>query len=215
MSLDFKIRRALGGLSYPASMWNPVWMAPVHPQQMSDLFSCPVYAEDVYSEAIAAWNGSHTNSIVDRSLEFYTKFYLQDNILAKVDRASMMVSLETRAIFLDNELVDFCRRLPHRFKLRGGQRKYLLKRAVARHLPNSILARPKKGFGIPLVKWLRSLPDERINSVPGLRDDVVAQWWGEHRNATGDHRLALWTTLAVQHVISADRLRSKTQLGAA
>ena len=74
----------------------------------------------------------------------------------KVDRAAMMVSLESRAVFLDNDLVEFCRRLPYRFKYRNGTRKYLLKKALAPLLPKAVLSRRKKGFGIPLAKWLKS-----------------------------------------------------------
>ena len=70
-------------------------------------------------DAIAAWEGAPSRDPVDRLMEFFTRFYLQDDILAKTDRAAMMHSLETRAVFLDNDLVDFCRRLPRRFKYRG------------------------------------------------------------------------------------------------
>jgi len=113
MSFDFKLRRALTGLSYPPPMWNPVWMAPVEPQLMGSLFDEPLAAEDLYSEAIEVWDRATSRNLVDRTLEFFTNLYLQDDILTKVDRASMMVSLEARAVFLDNDVVEFCRHLPH------------------------------------------------------------------------------------------------------
>jgi asparagine synthase (glutamine-hydrolysing) len=209
MSFDFKIRRALAGLSYPASMWNPAWLAPVEPDAMVSLCDQPLAPEELYSEAIHQWEqGGPNHSLVDRTLEFYTTFYLPDNILAKVDRAAMMSSLESRAVFLDNDLVAFCQRLPHRFKYRNGTRKYLLKRALQRDLPADILRRPKKGFGIPLAKWLRSEPAALpLDPVPGIRMDRVRQAWTEHREGRRDHRLFLWSWLSLQSALRRYRGR--------
>jgi asparagine synthase (glutamine-hydrolysing) len=204
MSFDFKLRRVLCGLSYPTSVWNPVWMAPVEPRAMAELFDTPVRAEDLFSEAIALWDAGAAKNVIDRTLEFFTRFYLQDDVLAKVDRAAMMASLESRAVFLDNDLVDFCRRLPHRFKIRGSERKYLLKRALSRHLPKAILTRRKKGFGIPLATWLRFLPDKPLRPIVGLNTGLIASWRAEHRAGKADHRLALWTSLALQHGMAGD-----------
>jgi asparagine synthase (glutamine-hydrolysing) len=203
MSMDFKLRRALAGLSYPAAGWNPVWMAPIEPHQISELLDTPVAFEELYEEAIALWEQSGGKDYVDRTLEFFTNFYLQDDILTKVDRAAMMVSLESRAIFLDNDLVEFCRRLPSRFKFRSGQRKYLLNKVMARHLPPAILARRKKGFGVPLAHWLRSLYPDANAPVRGVNGSVVERWWHEHRSAYADHRLALFTNLSLQYSLVA------------
>jgi asparagine synthase (glutamine-hydrolysing) len=135
-------------------------------------------------------------------LQFFTVFYLQDNILAKVDRASMMSSLETRAIFLDNDLVDFCRRLPNHFKYRAGKRKYLLKKALEPLLPQFIINRKKKGFGIPLAEWMRTVPERPpLNPVTGIRTAWVDKAWNDHRSGRADHRLFLWTWLSLQHVL--------------
>ena len=203
MSLDFKLRRTLMGLSYPPEMWNPVWLAPIEPAAMAELFEEPLRAEDLYEEAIALWSGG--TNLGDRTLEFYTNYYLQDDILMKVDRAAMMVSLESRAVFLDNDLVEFCRRLPYRFKYRNGARKYLLKKALAPLLPRKILARKKKGFGIPLVKWLRAMPE--IAPIPKrpelVRTASIEHQWLEHRSGRADHRMALWSWLALQHTTVA------------
>ena len=198
MSFDYKLRRALGGLSYRPALWNPVWMAPVQPEMIGELLETSARPEEIYAEAVALWDdatpGKHD---IDRTLEFYSCLYLQDNILAKVDRAAMMNSLESRAVFLDNDVVEFCRRLPHTFKLRGGQRKYLLKKAMAGYLPRSILRRPKKGFGIPLASWLRQLPAEPMPHAAGVNGEVLERWWSEHRAGKADHRLALWAALSL------------------
>lgn len=208
MSVDFKLRRSLMGLSQAASMWLPTWMAPLDPRDAAELFESPLRIEDVYDEAVAAWESDKSKSLVDRGLEFFTRFYLQDDILMKVDRAAMMCSLETRAVFLDNDLVEFCRRLPHRFKLRNGERKYLLKKVARRLLPPSIVDRKKKGFGIPLAKWMREIPREPpMTPLPGVRADYARRAFSAHRSGAADHRLLLWSWLATQGF--ADRVATR------
>jgi asparagine synthase (glutamine-hydrolysing) len=211
MGFDYKLRRALAGLSYPPSAWNPIWMAPLEPRQMSELLEGTVRFEEVYEESITLWEASTGKDYVDRTLEFFTNLYLQNNILTKVDRAGMMVSLESRAIFLDNDLVDFCRRLPNRFKFRNGERKYILKKAMARHLPKDILSRRKKGFGIPLTRWLRTMASDAALPISGVDTGVIERWWDDHRKARADHRLALFTSLSLQHTIrgASDRRPSR------
>jgi asparagine synthase (glutamine-hydrolysing) len=201
MSLDFKLRRILTGLSYPPEVWNPVWMAPMEPADMEELFEEPLRAEDLYDEAISLWNGG--GSLGDRTLEFYTNHYLQDDILMKVDRAAMMVSLESRAVFLDNDLVEFCRRLPYRYKYRNGTRKYLLRKALAPLLPRDVLARRKKGFGIPIAKWLRVMPEfRRTAGCPDFMcPAAIERRWAEHRGGRADHRLALWSWVALHQTL--------------
>ena len=199
MSLDFKLRRALLGLSYGPCLWNPVWLSPVDPQFMREICAEPLRAEELYEEAIDMWRAGDGRDLVDRSLEFYTNFYLQDDILFKVDRAAMLNSLESRAVFLDNDLVAFCRRLPHRFKYRHGERKYLLKRALRGIIPDEVIERRKKGFGIPLASWLRTVPAiPPMRPLPGLRLERVARAWQDHRAGTVDHRLFLWSWLSLQ-----------------
>jgi asparagine synthase (glutamine-hydrolysing) len=201
MSLDFKLRRSLMGLSYPANVRLPVWMAPIEPRDLAALLEAPVRVEEVYEEAIALWDSGDGKPPVDRALEFFTTFYLQDDILMKVDRAAMMHSLETRAVFLDNDLVDFCRRLPNHFKLCNGQRKYLLKQVARRLLPKPISERKKKGFGIPLATWLCREPAEPpFQPIEGIRLGWVRQAWDDHRAGRADRRLFLWTWLSLQHV---------------
>jgi asparagine synthase (glutamine-hydrolysing) len=203
MSFDFKLRRALAGLSYPQQLWNPVWMAPVEPSLMGSLFEAPLEAEELYSEAIEIWDQSRSPSLVDRTLEFFTNLYLPDDILTKVDRAAMSVSLESRAVFLDNDIVEFCRRLPHGYKLRNGQRKYLLKKAVAGVVPEAVLARRKKGFGIPLARWLREVPAAPpLAPVAGVRMPWVSDRWRRFRAGETDDRLFLWSWVSLQATVN-------------
>lgn len=200
MSFDFKVRRALAGASYPQRFWNPVWMAPAQPALMNCLFLEPLPMEELYSEAIEIWDRSPALNIVDRTLEFFTNLYLQDDILTKSDRASMMVSLESRAVFLDNDVVAFCQRLPHGYKFRRGKRKYLLKRAMSGLLSDSVLYRKKKGFGIPLARWLREVPAKPpLTPVAGMRMRSVDNAWKEFRSGRSSEHLFLWSWLSLQY----------------
>jgi asparagine synthase (glutamine-hydrolysing) len=201
MALDFRIKRVLRGLSYTPALWNPVWMSPLAPDEIAAMFEHPLAPEELYSEAIAAWNRPGAGDTIDRTLEFFTKFYLPADILTKSDRAAMMVSLEARAIFLDNDLVAFCEKLPNRFKFRNGRGKYLLRKALEGQIPDSILNRPKKGFGVPLTKWLRDLPEEGLHAIPGMRHNEIDRLWQEHREGKADHRLFLWSLLSMSKTI--------------
>ena len=203
MSLDFKLRRAMMGLSYPPRVRLPVWMSPLEPARMGDLFDAPMPIDELYSEAIEVWDKALARNPIDRTLEFFTNLYLQDNILAKTDRAAMMVSLEARAVFLDNDVVDFCAGLPHRYKYRNGVRKFLLRRAAEGLVPNSVLKRPKKGFGIPLARWLRQMPPTPpLGAIPGLRPAWIAERWTAAHAGQEDERLLLWSWLSLQGILS-------------
>jgi asparagine synthase (glutamine-hydrolysing) len=201
MSFDFRIKRGLRGASYPARLWNPVWLGPLEAREVSDLFQEPVALEELYEEAIDAWESTSAVHVVDKTLEFYTRLYLQDDILAKADRASMMVSLEVRSPFLDQDVADFARRIPHEYKYRHGQTKYLLKAALRGVLPDEVLDRPKKGFGIPLTRWLRTWDDAGFARAGALvgNPSWTARTLAEHKEGKRDQRLALWCLLALEH----------------
>ncbi len=195
ISLDFKIKRTLLGLSFPPTLWNAVWMSALEPRDIDALFREPTPIEDLYSEAIAAWDRCAQSGIVDRALQFWTNLYLQDGILAKVDRASMMTSLEARSPFLDLEVVDLARRIPWQLKLRDGQTKWILKRALAPLLPKEIIDRPKKGFGMPIGRWLGEgkFPIDSAKTSPLLDSAFITRKSTEHHEHRADHRLFLWS----------------------
>jgi asparagine synthase (glutamine-hydrolysing) len=209
MSLDFVLNRGLKGLKHPPAQWNPRWLAPLQPYEVADLFEEPVSAEELYSEAIAAWDAVPSPHLVDRVLDFYTRFYLTDDILVKTDRASMMASLEARAPFLDNELVDFVRALPWQTKLQGNPligytTKWILKQAVRKRLPAGIIHRRKKGFNIPLSRWLKTCERPQENSVPYINTEKLGARWSEHAVGRRDDRLALWGWLSLSHSLPRD-----------
>jgi asparagine synthase (glutamine-hydrolysing) len=133
--------------------------------------------------------------------------YLPDDILAKVDRAAMAVSLETRVPFLDRQVLDLAWTLPLDAKLRGGRTKWLLRQVLERYVPAALVDRPKMGFGLPIGSWLRGelapwvehLLDERRLQAQGLLDPIpVRRAWGLHRSGRRDLGYELWDVLVLQ-----------------
>jgi asparagine synthase (glutamine-hydrolysing) len=178
------------GASHLPRYWNPVWLGALEPDEIARLFGEPIEAEELYSEAVEVWDSCRQPNLVDRTLQFYTELYLQDGILAKVDRASMMHGLEARSPFLDLEVANFARRLPHGLKIRGGITKYLLKKALEPLLPLDIIYRRKKGFGTPVGEWFRS---ERLR--PQGDGTLLEEKLAAHRLGLADERLYLWCQL--------------------
>jgi len=130
--------------------------------------------------------------------------YLPDDILVKLDRASMAVGLEARVPLLDHRLVEFVWRLPVRYKRRRGRAKWLLRRVVDRHVPRNLMERPKMGFNVPVGDWLRGplrdwaealLDPARVRAEGVLDADVVAGTWAQHQDGRHDWTNRLWTVL--------------------
>jgi asparagine synthase (glutamine-hydrolysing) len=135
------------------------------------------------------------------------KTYLVDDILTKVDRASMAHSLEVRVPILDHQVMEFAARIPARLQLKGGEGKYILKRALRDVLPEEILNRPKMGFGIPLAGWfrkeLKTMFEERVFARDSFLGEIVdvgriRSWWSHHQSGRRDYSTQLWTLLVLE-----------------
>jgi asparagine synthase (glutamine-hydrolysing) len=203
MSLDFKIKRALRAMEFPPSMWNPIWMSSLTPDDFQSFFGAPVALEEVFSEAIDAWERCAAPSLIDKSIMFFSKLYLPGHVLTKVDRASMLNSLEVRAPFLDIELVDFARKLPHEMKYRGGTTKYILRRAMAQRIPAAVIKRGKQGFAVPIGKWFKegAVPFPILESRE-LNPRKVRLKLESHLVGKSDQSGFLWNYWVLQHFIS-------------
>jgi asparagine synthase (glutamine-hydrolysing) len=129
------------------------------------------------------------------------KTYLPDDILTKVDRASMAVSLEVRAPLLDHKLMETVARIPSSLKLRGREGKYIFKKAMEPELPHDILYRSKQGFAVPLAHWFRNeLKDMAREAIFGVKDGILdpkylEKIWTEHQRGTFDRSAYLWSAL--------------------
>ncbi|MGQ0527465.1 MAG: asparagine synthase (glutamine-hydrolyzing) [Alphaproteobacteria bacterium] len=127
--------------------------------------------------------------------------YLPDNVLVKVDRASMAVSLECRAPLLDKKIYEYVWRLPERYKIRQGRGKWLLRQVLARHVPAGLFERPKQGFSVPVDAWLRgplkdwaaTLFNEMDEGL--LNRDMILRTWQQHLNGTANHGQRMWVAL--------------------
>jgi asparagine synthase (glutamine-hydrolysing) len=133
--------------------------------------------------------------------------YLPDDILTKVDRAAMAPSLETRVPFLDRSVLDLAWRMPMEIKLHGGTTKWILRQVLYRHVPATLVDRPKMGFGVPIGSWLRGrlrpwaerLLDEKRLAHQGLLDvGPVRLAWSQHLAGRRDNAYALWDVLVLQ-----------------
>ena len=153
------------------------------------------------------FSGNGELDIIDRLMIADTSNYLPNDLLVKVDIASMAVSLEARAPFLDHNLMEFAASLPARYKLRGLTTKYLLKRALRGLLPDETLKRRKMGFGVPISHWfrgeLKGFLAETILSDKALGrgyfiPDVVRRLVDEHAKGRRDHAPQLWTLLMLE-----------------
>ncbi len=210
-SLDFKIKKFLSGLGLPAELRHAAWLGSFEGDELPALLTPDAWqqveTDDVFSDVRDYVRAAGGRDWLGTALYLDAKLYLQDEVLVKVDRASMACSLEVRCPFLDTAVVTFATRLPATTKLRGMTTKYLLKRSLRNLLPDDILHRPKKGFGIPLGFWIRGelrtlfqemLDAPRIAHQGVFRAEAVARLLSEHLAGRRDHRKKLWNLFVFQ-----------------
>jgi asparagine synthase (glutamine-hydrolysing) len=158
----------------------------------------------------AAWPG--LPDFTEQMMYLDTLSYLPDDILVKVDRAAMGVSLETRVPFLDHRVVEFAWQLPLTLKIRNGQGKWLLRQVLYKYVPQALIERPKVGFGIPIDVWLRgplrdwaeSLLDEgRLKSDGFFHSKPIIEKWREHISGKRNWQYYLWDILMFQSWLEA------------
>ncbi|MEO8435691.1 MAG: asparagine synthase (glutamine-hydrolyzing) [Pyrinomonadaceae bacterium] len=207
LSFDYRARRFVLGAGYEQVARHHIWFGSFTPSEQTALLTNEVKRasnSDIYGQARGLLAECDSDDVVERMQSLDTQLYLAEDILTKVDRASMAVSLEVRAPFLDPRVAEYAASLPSAYKLHGRKTKYILKRAVADLLPPFVLQRGKKGFGVPVAEWLKGklrplardlLSPERLRRS-GLFDPVyVARLQSEHERGVANHRKLLWTLL--------------------
>jgi asparagine synthase (glutamine-hydrolysing) len=208
LSFDFRLKQFFKGIGYDDLVRDQVWLGAFSDTELRTLLvpglapeaaACYGPVEDFLKEV--------SGQGLERLQEFYFNFYLQGDILVKVDRASMANSLEVRSPLLDDAFVGNMLGIPPGLKVKAGQGKYIFKKAMEGRLPKKIIYRKKKGFGIPVARWIRQdlkSEFERVLSPAELRKDglfntvQVQSILNEHLSGQVDHRKKLWTLYVFQ-----------------
>src|SRR3989338_9102772 len=148
---------SIAGAPFPVGIRQQVWISMFHEKLIGRLFT-PEFLQGVAGDVLGVDITQKLKELVPKNVDeaamfLYERYFLGDQVLAKVDRASMAASLEARAPFLDYRVVEFAHRIPASLRLRFWKNKYLLKRLMRGKLPDEILERPKKGFWVPVGPW--------------------------------------------------------------
>ncbi len=207
LSFDFRAKRFVGGADYPTAERHIRWMGSFDSEARTAVLSREVLGALQADGRRGEMDGLPASDPLNQVLMMDMRLYLENDILVKLDRASMMASLEGRVPLLNNDFVDYATHLPLSMKLRGLRSKFLLKRALRGVLPATILNRPKKGFGIPVADWFRGplkdqlltvLAPERIAREGFFEPAAVSRLVADHLGGAHDNRKQLWTLFAFQ-----------------
>jgi asparagine synthase (glutamine-hydrolysing) len=210
LSFDYRARRFLAASHYDEVARHHIWFGSFTPHDQELLLTDKVKRSsdpDVYRDARRMFAECDSNDLIECMQGLDTQLYLAEDILTKVDRASMAVSLEVRAPYLDPRVAEFAASLPSRYKLHGYTSKYILKRAAKGLVPSFVWRRGKKGFGVPFAKWLKGelrplardlLSSERLRRGGLFNPDYVARLQDEHERGLANHRKLLWTLLSFE-----------------
>ena len=200
LSLDFKARKFIDGIEYNPFERNYTWLGTFSPPEVLQVLhpdlAAEIAADSIYEPIRDYLKHTDAKDDLEKILYLDMKLYLQDDMLVKIDRASMANSLEARVPYLDHELVEFFCRIPLGEKFRGLHLKHLFKKLAARYLPPEIINRPKKGFGMPIAKWLLAdstgFIKERILACPYYNPIYIEKLLSEHSSKARDHRKKIW-----------------------
>ena len=203
MNLKFKLDRLIRYDEKNLETAHVKWLSPMTKKEIKEIFEEKTSDEELYSEAINLWQTNNYNNNIDKSLEFYTKIFLQDQILVKTDRLSMMHGLEVRSPFLDKDLVDIIRKIPSKLKLNKSIGKYILKKTFEDKLGKSFTNRKKMGFTAPLSKWFMKNSDTQKLKSKLLKNkqEIYDLKLKEHRLNIRENRIYLWNIMNLDNFL--------------
>jgi asparagine synthase (glutamine-hydrolysing) len=210
-SLTYRMRRFTDVLTLEPRDRYATWMTYFGSRDKRELYTPALWQELGATDSLAlldaAYEASDATTFVERTAHTDVQLYLPDDLLVKMDIASMANSLEVRSPLLDHEVVEFAATLPLRLKLRGFTQKYLLRRAMRGLLPEAVLRRPKMGFGVPIDHWFRHelremaydvLLDARARQRGYFRPETVRRYLDEHVEGRAHHHPRLWSLLMLE-----------------
>lgn len=211
-ALPFKVLTFLRGAGERAPLNHALWLSSFAPSEQKRLLTPDAWrrggaGQEAFRAISEAWAESGGAEPLARATHLDARTYLPNDILMKVDRASMRVALEVRAPFLARDIVDFAFALPDSYRMRGTSGKRLLKAAARPWLPDDIIDRPKKGFGIPVAAWLNGplreltqevLSAEALRRVGIFEPATVQRLLADHQSMRADMRKPLWTLLVFE-----------------
>jgi len=198
LSLDFKIKSFLRGYQDKSPYRHIIWTGGFSPSELKQLLRDP-------EQTTTPVQIPELNQIADIVRKFSyldTKLYLQDDILKKLDSATMMASIEGRVPYLDHTVVEFASTIPTDYLLKGSTTKYILRDLLDPALQNTIIKRPKKGFGIPVSKWINTelkaefdqvFSEQNLKNIEFFDYRFIQKLLKEHRSLKFDHRKRLWS----------------------
>ncbi len=211
LSFDYRAKRFVASAKYDQISRHHSWFGSFSIEEKEKLvtknFAERVGLKDIYDGARHTLELSDAENYIEQMQYLDIKYYLAEDILTKVDRASMAVSLEVRAPFLDHRIADFAASLPPEYKLKGKTTKHILKKSVKNMLPKSIIKRPKKGFGIPIATWLKGslnpllreiLSEERLKKQDLFDPIYVSKLIKDHETGASNNYKQLWTLLVFE-----------------
>lgn len=213
LSLEFKLKKFLSGLQYKPEYSNYIWWGAYHPDVKSQIFT-PGFLDQLKDfpefEPILSYQKDLEKIAhpLDRVNYLDLHLYLQDDLLPKVDRMSMATSLEVRVPFLDHRMVELALSIENKYRMKGLDTKYILKKALSDFIPPRLKKRPKIGFDIPLGPWLRNdlkdymvaMLDEKKLRESGIFNTLwVNRIVDEHLKGKHNHRQLLWPLIIFQN----------------
>jgi asparagine synthase (glutamine-hydrolysing) len=205
------LRRFLSHAEKDPAVRHQIWFGMFAPEELDAILpeatGSPPASVRVLAPLQKVLEGARFENALAEALYLDFHLYLADDLLVKIDRASMACSLELRTPFLDHRLIEFAAALPAKLKVRRFQLKYLLKKAVEPWLPTEIVHRQKRGFSVPVAGWLRRglkplldemLSEDRLKRQQIFNPQFVRRLVEEHHRGKADHRKALWTLLCFE-----------------